>query len=182
MGAADAHLSSWHPEFSAGRLGRSCGLGHTGAGTVQPAGRQEVSLHVRPTATRCQEVSLQVHRSRVGMFRVLGTGLTGRRRQRVHQVQRGPRIPSSTPTHLRPSSAATSRSKHAREWLSCSTPGSGTLILGGGFQVECSSLHQGLRFLPRPHGPKEAPSFSGDSGSWAVLLVSVCRSWWNLLG
>ena len=99
MGAADAHLSSWHPEFSAGRLGRSCGLGHMGAGTVQPAGRQEVSLHVRPTATRCQEVSLQVHRSQVGMFRVLGTGLTGRRRQRVHQVQRGPRIPSSTPTH-----------------------------------------------------------------------------------
>lgn len=42
-----------------GWLGRSCRLGHMGAGTVQPAGRQEVGLHVRPTATRSQ-VTLQV--------------------------------------------------------------------------------------------------------------------------
>ena len=32
-----------------------------GAGAVQPAGRQEVDLHVRPTAAWSPEVTLLVH-------------------------------------------------------------------------------------------------------------------------
>ena len=119
----------------------------------------------------------------VGMFRVLGTGLTGRGRWRVHQVQRSPRIPSSTPMHLCPSSAAISRSKHAIEWLSCSMPGSDTLILWGGFQVERSSLHQGLHFLPRPHVLKKLPPFletlTAGQSSWFLSADPGGTSWDN---
>lgn len=134
MRDVDAHLSSRHPEFSAGAAGvilwaqahGSWDCAACWAARGRPARKAHSHLEPRgdPAGARSPWQ---------GCSKCVKTGAARNRSNRTREAE-GPSSPEkpphpqqhSDPTHLRPSSAATSLSKHIRGQRSCSRPGSNT--------------------------------------------------------
>lgn len=134
MRAVVAHLSSRHPEFSAGAAGvilqaqahRSwdCAACWAARGRLACKAHSHLELRGDPAGARSPWP---------GCSKCVKTGAARNWSNRTWEAE-GPSSPErpphpqqhSHPMHLRPSSAATSLSKHIRGRLSCSRPGSNT--------------------------------------------------------